>query len=68
MTLKTAVQQTKAKVAQFFFSSAHVTLLSTTGHKVLKYSSRIHMVYLATQQQNKHFQFPVLANVGVLSE
>ena len=29
----------------FFFSSAYVTLLCTTGYKVLKYSSRIHMVY-----------------------
>ena len=36
-----------------FFSSAYVMLLSTTGYKVLKYLSRIHMVYLATQQQNK---------------
>ena len=35
----------------FFFSSAYDTLLSTTGYKVLKYSSRIHMVYLAAQQQ-----------------
>ena len=35
----------------FFFSSAYDTLLSTTGYIVLKYSSRIHMVYLAAQQQ-----------------
>ena len=28
-----------------FFASAYVTLLSTTGYEVLKYSSRIHMVY-----------------------
>ena len=49
-----------------FFSSSYVTLLSTTGYKVLKYSSRIHMVYLAVQQQNKLIQFPVCANVGVL--
>ena len=48
------------------FSSAYVTLLSTTGYKVLKYSSRIHMVYLAAQQQNKLIQFPVCANIGVL--
>ena len=41
-------------------------LLSTTGYKVLKYSSHIHMVYLAAQQQNKLMQFPVCANVGVL--
>ena len=34
--------------------------------KVLKYSSRIHMVYLAAQQQNKLIQFPVCANIGVL--
>ena len=54
----------QVKVAQFFFSSAYVTLLSTTGYKVLKYSSRIHMVYLAGQQQNKLLQFPVCANVG----
>ena len=50
----------------FFFSSAYVTLLSTTGYKVLKYSSRIHMVYLAAEQQNKLTQFPVCANIGVL--
>ena len=49
-----------------FFSSAYVMLLSTTGYKVLKYSSCIHMVYLAAQQQNKLVQFPVCANVGVL--
>ena len=49
-----------------FFSSAYVTLLSITGYKVLKYSSRIHMVYLAAQQQNKLIQFPVCANIGVL--
>ena len=50
----------------FFFLRAHVTLLSTTGYKVLKYASRIHMVYLTAQQQNKLTQFPVCANVGVL--
>ena len=54
------------KGCSIFFSSAYVTLLSTTGYKVLKYSSRIHMVYLAAQQQNKLIQFPVCANVGVL--
>ena len=48
------------------FSSAYVTLLSTTGYKVLKYSSWIHMAYLAAQQQNKLIQFPVCANIGVL--
>ena len=33
-----------AKVANFFFSNAYVTLLSTTGkNKLLKHSSRIHM-------------------------
>ena len=48
------------------FSSAYVTLLSTTGYKVLKYLSQIHMVYLAAQQQNKLIQFPVFANIGVL--
>ena len=48
------------------FSSAYVTLLSTTGYKVLKYLSQIHMVYLAAQQQNKLIQFPVCANIGVL--
>ena len=48
------------------FSSAYVTLLSTTGYKAQKYSSRIHMVYLAEQQQNKLTQLPVSANVGVL--
>ena len=55
-----------AKVAQFLFSSAYVTLLSATGYKVLKYSSQIHMAYLAAQQQNKLTQFPVCANIGVL--
>ena len=30
---------------------------TTTGYKVLKYSSRIRMVYLAAQQQNKLIQF-----------
>ena len=30
------------------------------------YSSKIHMVYLAAQQQNKLIQFPVCANIGVL--
>ena len=54
------------KGCSIFFSSAYVTLLSTTGYKVLKYSSRIHMVYLAAQQQNKLIQFPVCANIGVL--
>ena len=49
------------------FLSAYVTLLSTTGYKVLKYSSRIRMVYLAAQQQNKLIQFSVCANMGVLS-
>ena len=46
-----------------------VTLLSTTGYKqykVLKYSSRIHVIYLVAQQHNKLIQFPVCANVGVL--
>ena len=56
-----------AKVANFFFSNAYVTLLSTTRkNKLLKHSSRIHMVYLAAQQQNQRVQFPVCANVGVL--
>ena len=54
------------KGCSIFFSSAYVRLLSTTGYKVLKYSSRIHMVYLAAQQQNKLIQFPVCANIGVL--
>ena len=52
------------KGCSIFFSSAYVTLLSTTGYKVLKYSSRIHMVYLAAQQ-NKLIQFPVCATIGV---
>ena len=39
---------------------------ATYRYKVLKYSSRTHMVYLAEQQQNKLIQFPVYANVGVL--
>ena len=45
------------KGCSIFFSSAYVTLLSTTGYKVLKYSSRIHMVYLAAQQRNKLYNF-----------
>ena len=49
-----------------FFFSAYVTLLSTTRYKVLNYSSRIRMVYLAAQQQNKLIQFPVCANIGGL--
>ena len=48
------------------FSSAYVTLLSTTGYKVIKYLSQIHMVYLAAQQQNKLIQFQVCANISVL--
>ena len=54
------------KGCSIFIASAYVTLLSTTGYKVLKYSSRIHMVYLAAQQQKKLIQFPVCATVGVL--
>ena len=54
------------KGCSIFFSSAYVTLLSTTGYKVLNYSSWIHMAYLAAQQQNKLIQFPVCANSGVL--
>ena len=54
------------KGCSIFFSSAYGTLLKTTGHKVLKYSSRIHMVYLAAQQQNKLIQFSICANVVVL--
>ena len=41
------------------FSSAHVTLLSTTGYKVLKLSSRIYMASLAAQQQN-NFRFVLI--------
>ena len=53
------------KVCSIFF---RVLMLrySTTGYKVLKYSTRIHMAYLAAQQQNKLIQFPVCANIGVL--
>ena len=54
------------KGSPFFFLSAYVTLLSTTGYKVLRYSSRIHVIYLATEQRNKLIQFPVCANFGVL--
>ena len=54
------------KGCSIFFSSAYFTLLGTSRYMVLKYSSRIHMVYLAAQQQNKLIQFPVCANVGVL--
>ena len=51
------------------FSSAHVTLLSTTGYKILKYLSQIHMVYLAlpggtTTEQT--YTISVCANIGVL--
>ena len=52
------------KGCSIFFLSAHVTLLSTIG--VLKYSFRIHMVYLAAQKQNKLIQFPVCTSIGVL--
>ena len=54
------------KGCSIFFLRAHVTLLSTIGYKVLKYSFRIHMVYLAAQKQNKLIQFPVCTNIGVL--
>ena len=56
------------KGCSIFFSSAYVTLLGTTGYKVLEYSSRIHMPIWSTaaQQQNKLKQFLVCANVGVL--
>ena len=43
-----------------FFSSAFITLLTTTGYEVL-YGN-----YLAAKQKNKLTQFPVCANVGVL--
>ena len=45
----------------FFFWSAYITLLSTTGYKVL------YGIYLAAQQQRKLIQFLVCSNVGVLS-
>ena len=45
-------------IGKGYFASAYVTLLSFAGYKVLKYSSRIHMVYLAAQQQNKLIKFP----------
>ena len=41
-------------------------LVLQDNYEVLKYSSRIHMIYLAAQQQNKLIQFPVCANVGVM--
>ena len=53
------------KGCSIFFSNTYVMLLSTIGYKVLKYSSQIHMVYLAAQQQNKLIQFPACGNVGV---
>ena len=43
------------------FLSAYITLLSTTGYKVL------YGIYLALQQQRKLIQFLVCSNVGVLS-
>ena len=43
------------------FLSAYITLLSTTGCKVL------YGIYLAVQQQRKLIQFLVSSNVGVLS-
>ena len=45
----------QGKVAQFF-SRGYVALLGTTGYK-LPYSSRIRMIYLAAQQQNKVINF-----------
>ena len=51
----------------FFFGKAYVTLLSTTGYKVLKYSSRIHSYGLPGRTTTEQIiQFPVCANVGVL--
>ena len=46
------------KGCSIFFSSAYVTLLSTTGYTRS-------MVYLAAQQQNKLIQFPVVLMVCV---
>ena len=43
----------------------HYLALQDMKYTVLK-ASRIHVVYLAAQQQNKLTQFPVCANVGVL--
>ena len=54
-----------AKVAQFFFRVLRLRYIALQDIK-LKYSSRIHVVYLAAQQQNKLIQFPVCANIGVL--
>ena len=55
------------KGCSIFFSSAYVTLLSTTGYKVLKYSSRIHSYGLPSRTTTEQIiQFPVCANVGVL--
>ena len=46
------------KGCSIFFSNSYVTLLSTTGYKVLKYSSRIRIAY--------NFRF-LLFTLGILS-
>ena len=51
------------KGCSFFFECLYY---ATHYYRILKYSSRIHMVYLAAQQQKKFIQFPVCANVGLL--
>ena len=53
------------KGCSIFFRVLMLCYLGTTGYKVLKYSSQIHMVYLAAQQLNKLVQFPACGNVGV---
>ena len=44
-----------------FFSSGYVTLLSTTGYKVLKYSSRIHNCEFYEQFSCRKRMFPILS-------
>ena len=45
------------KGCSIFFSSAYVMLLGTTGYKGLKYSSRIHMVYLPHNNRPNLYNF-----------
>ena len=46
-TVHLVVNKFIGKGCSIFFANAYVTLLSTTGYKILKkYSSRIHLLYL----------------------
>ena len=57
----------KVKISQFFWSSAYVTLLSTTG-SYGKYCIRRRFVWYLPGRTTKEqsYKFPVCANIGVL--